>query len=185
MIEKIIIELESQLKKCINTFKKHINTIHIGKVSINMLNNIQINYYGALVPIRQVSNITVENPRTLTVNVFDIKIIKLVEKAINTSELELNPISCGNIIKIVLPMLTEERRITLTKVVRSESEKSKISIRNIRRIANDKIKFLLKNKEINEDIMHNYHNKIQKLTDTYIKEINFILSKKEMELMKF
>ncbi|URJ30102.1 ribosome recycling factor [Blochmannia endosymbiont of Camponotus sp.] len=176
---------ETDMKKCIKNFKVNINNIHIGRISPNMLNNIRIDYYGTQTPLFQLANTIAKNSRTLAITVFDQKIIKSIEKAIFMSNLGLIPISYGNIVHVTLPSLTEERRHALIKMVRTEAEKSKISIRNVRRIANDKIKLLIKNKEINEDEEHDFQNKIQKLTNIWIKEIDAISIEKESELMKF
>lgn len=184
-INNIQKNLETDMKKCIKNFKMNINNIHVGRVSPNILNNIRIDYYGAPTPLSQLANAIAKDSRTLAITVFDQKIIKSIEKAIFMSSLGLVPISHGNIIQVTLPPLTEERRHTLIKMVRTASEKSKISIRNVRRIANDKIKILTKNKEINEDEEHDFQKKIQKLTNTWIKEIDAISIAKESELMKF
>ncbi|URJ23534.1 ribosome recycling factor [Blochmannia endosymbiont of Camponotus sp. C-003] len=184
-IDNIQIDSEIHMKNCINNFKTNINNIHIGRISPKILNNIRVDYYGISTPLSQLANTVAEDSRTLAITVFDHQIIKSTEKAIFMSDLQLIPISHGNIIRVTLPALTEERRRTLIKMVRSEAEKSKIAIRNVRRIANDKTKILLKNKEINEDEEHFFHNEIQKLTNIWIKKIDIILTEKESELMKF
>jgi len=184
-IDNIQTDSEIHMKKCIKNFKTNINNIHIGRISPNILNNIRVDYYGISTPLSQVANAIVEDSRTLAITVFDHQLIKSTEKAIFMSDLELIPISYGNTIRVTLPALTEERRHTLIKMVRTEAEKSKIAVRSVRRIANDKTKILLKNKEINEDEEHFFQNEIQKLTNIWIKEIDIILSEKESELMKF
>lgn len=184
-INNLQVNIKLHMKKCITNFKEHINKIYIGRVSPNILYGIQVEYYGVLTPLSQLTNAVVENSRTLAITVFDQKMIKPIEKAILTSDLGLNPIISASIIRIILPFLTEERRLYLVKKIRIESEKSKISIRNIRRNINDKIKFLSKNKEINIEEEYCYQNKVQQLTDFYIKEIDTILIKKESEFMTF
>ncbi|URJ29179.1 ribosome recycling factor [Blochmannia endosymbiont of Camponotus modoc] len=184
-INNIQTDSEIHMKKCIKNFKITINNIHIGRISPNILNNIRVDYYGISTPLSQVANAIVEDSRTLAITVFDHQLIKSTEKAIFMSDLELIPISHGNIIRVTLPALTEERRHTLIKMVRTEAEKSKIAVRNVRRIANDKTRILLKKKEINEDEEHFFQNEIQKLTNIWIKEIDIILTEKESELMKF
>lgn len=184
-ISDLQIDVESQMKKCIASFREHISKIHIGRVSPNMLDGIQVECYGILMPLSQLTNAIAENSRTLVITVFDRKMIKLIEKAILMSELGLCPVVSENVLRITLPILTKERRLRLIKMVRVESEKSKISIRNVRRYVNDKIKDLFKNKEINIDEEHYYQNKIQKITNSWIKEIDIILMKKESELMTF
>lgn len=173
------------MKKCVHSFVKSANKIHIGRVSPNMLDSIIVEYYGTVTPISALTNSVVEDFRTLVVTVFDPSTIKLVEKAILTSNLGLMPIIQGNLIRIRLPVLTEDRRRTLIKMIRSESEKSKISVRNIRRICNDKVKSLLKCKEIDEDSEFHFQNEIQKLTDFWIKKIDLAFKKRELELMQF
>lgn len=177
--------LEVNMKKCIDNFKVNINKIYIGRISSNILDSIMVEYYGMLTPVSQLTNSVVDRPQTLVITVFDMNMIKPIEKAIFAANLGLTPVSRKNVIRVTLPVLTQDRRLTLIKMVRSESEKSKISIRNIRRIANDKVKILLKNKEINEDDERYFQDKIQNLTNVWIAKINLILQEKESELMVF
>ncbi|ADV33675.1 ribosome recycling factor [Candidatus Blochmanniella vafra str. BVAF] len=178
-------DLKEQMKKCIDSFKINVNKIHVGHVSPNMLNFITVEYYGSVIPLSQLTNSVVEKPRTLAITVFDASMIKTIEKAILTANLGFTPIAHGNVIRITLPILTEDRRRTLIKMMRIESEKSKISLRNIRRIANDKIKVFLKKKEINVDDEYHRQNEIQNLTNFWVNQINMILKEKELELMMF
>ena len=142
-------------------------------------------YYGAATPLRQLANVVAEDARTLAVTVFDRSLISAVEKAILTSDLGLNPSSAGTTIRVPLPPLTEERRRDLIKIVKGEGEQAKVAIRNVRRDANDKIKALLKDKEISENDQHKAEEIIQKVTDSYIKKVDEILADKEKELMDF
>jgi len=144
-----------------------------------------VEYYGAATPLRQLANVVAEDARTLAVTVFDRSLISAVEKAILTSDLGLNPSSAGTTIRVPLPPLTEERRRDLIKIVKSEGEQGKVAIRNVRRDANDKIKALLKDKEISENDQHKAEEIIQKVTDSYIKKVDEILADKEKELMDF
>lgn len=176
---------DSHMKKCVISFRENINKIHIGRISPDILDGIQVEYYGVLTPLLQLTNSVVENLHTLVITVFDKKMIKSVEKAILNSDLGLNSVLSENVLRVMLPCLTEERRLHLVKIIRIEAEKSKVSIRNIRRYIKDKIKILSKNKEINTDKEHFFQDKIQKLTDFWIKEIDVFLKKKELELMKF
>lgn len=178
-------DAELNMQKCIVMFKEHINKIHIGRVSPNMLDGIQVEYYGVLTPLFQLTNAIVENSRTLAITIFDQKIVKSIEKAILMSNLGLYPVISENIVRITLPLLTEERRLHLIKIIRIEAEKSKISIRNIRRCINDKTKILSKNSKISTDEEHYFHNKMQQLTDVWVKEIDAVLIHKESELMTF
>lgn len=183
-IDNVQKDLEIGMEKCIDNFKININKIHIGRISSNILDSIMVEYYGVLTPVSQITNSIVDNPHTLIITVFDFNMVKIIEKAIFTANLGLTPISSKNVIRVILPTLTQDRRSDLIKMVRIESEKSKISVRNIRRIANDKIKMFVKNKEISIDDEHNFENIVQNLTDIWIKKINFILKEKEFELMQ-
>ena len=142
-------------------------------------------YYGTPTPLRQLANVTVEDTRTLKINVFDRSMGPAVEKAIMASDLGLNPSSAGTDIRVPLPPLTEERRKDLIKVVRGEAEQGRVSVRNVRRDANDKVKALLKDKEISEDDDRRSQDDVQKLTDAAIKKIDAALADKEAELMQF
>ena len=163
----------------------HIAKIRTGRAQPGLLDAIQVEYYGAATPLRQLANVVAEDARTLAVTVFDRSLISAVEKAILTSDLGLNPSSAGTTIRVPLPPLTEERRRDLIKIVKSEGEQGKVAIRNVRRDANDKIKALLKDKEISENDQHKAEEIIQKVTDSYIKKVDEILADKEKELMDF
>ncbi|CUX95792.1 Ribosome-recycling factor [Candidatus Gullanella endobia] len=184
MINEIRKYAEIRMEKCVDTFKNYISKIRTGRASPNLLDSIQIDYYGQITPLRQLANIIVEDSRTLAITVFDRMLIPAIEKTIMASDLGLNPSSAGAVIRVPLPPLTEERRRELIKVVRTEAEQSKILIRNVRRDANDKVKSLLKDKIIGGDEDHRYQDEIQKLTNVWIKKIDNILEKKEIELME-
>nr|WP_244987293.1 ribosome recycling factor [Winslowiella toletana] len=173
------------MDKCVDAFKNHISKIRTGRASPSILDGIMVEYYGAATPLRQLASVTVEDSRTLKINVFDRSISAAVEKAIMTSDLGLNPSSAGTDIRVPLPALTEERRKDLIKVVRGEAEQGRVSVRNVRRDANDKVKALLKDKEISEDDERRSQDEIQKMTDAYIKKIDVALAEKEAELMEF
>lgn len=185
MINTININSNERMKICIQTFKNNINNIRIGRASPLILNNIYIEYFGAKTALRQVANIIVEDSHTLRLNVFDSSMTSLIRKSILNANLDLNPILNGKDIIIKVPALTEERRKNLIKVIRNDAENSRICIRNIRRDSNDKIKKLIKEKIISKDEEHVAQIKIQKMTNEYIKEIESVLSRKEIELMKF
>ena len=144
-----------------------------------------VEYYGSATPLRQLANIVAEDSRTLAITVFDKSLAPAVEKAIMASDLGLNPASAGTVIRVPLPPLTEERRRDLTKIVRGEAEQGRVSIRNIRRDANDQIKALLKDKEISEDEERKSQDVVQKITDAMIKKLDLVLAEKEKELMEF
>nr|WP_229893595.1 MULTISPECIES: ribosome recycling factor [Rahnella] len=173
------------MDKCVEAFKTHISKIRTGRASPGILDGIMVDYYGSSTPLRQLAQVTVEDSRTLAISVFDRSISAAVEKAIMTSDLGLNPSSAGATIRVPLPALTEERRKDLIKVVRGEAEQGRVSVRNVRRDANDKTKALLKDKEISEDEDRRSQDDIQKLTDIFIKKIDVALAEKETELMDF
>lgn len=185
MIIKIKKDAQERMEKSIEALKIQINKIRTGRASPSLLNGIMVKYYGTKTPLLQLANIITEDSRTLSITVFDSTLIQAVEKAIISSDLGINPSSSGNIIKVPLPPLTEERRNNLIKIIRNDVEQGRVSIRNIRRDANDKIKVLLKDKKINEDNERRTQDEIQKLTDNSIKKIDNILEQKEKELMEF
>nr|WP_245166563.1 ribosome recycling factor [Candidatus Erwinia dacicola] len=173
------------MEKCVEAFKNNISKIRTGRASPAILDGIMVDYYGSATPLRQLASVTVEDSRTLKINVFDHSISNAVEKAIMSSDLGLNPISVGTDIRVPLPALTEERRKDLIKIVRGEAEQGRVSVRNVRRDANDKVKALLKHKEISENDDRRLQEEIQKMTDVDIKKIDAALAEKEAELMDF
>lgn len=185
MINEIRKDAETRMDKCVEAFKSNISKIRTGRASPAILDGIMVMYYGAPTPLKQLASVTVEDSRTLKVNVFDRSISGAVEKAIMTSDLGLNPSSAGVDIRVPLPALTEERRKDLIKIVRGEAEQGRVSVRNVRRDANDKVKALLKDKEISEDEDRRSQDDVQKLTDVFIKKIDVSLAEKEAELMDF
>ncbi len=185
VINDIKKDAQIRMDKCIEVFKTHIAKIRTGRAHPSLLDGIQVEYYGSATPLRQVANVVAEDSRTLAITVFDRTLSAAVEKAIMTSDLGLNPASAGTVIRVPLPPLTEERRKELTKLVRAEAENGRVSIRNVRRDANDKLKSLLKDKTISEDEERKAQDDIQKLTDSEIKKLDVILADKEQELMAF
>lgn len=185
MISEIQKNAESRMLKSLESFQKQISKIRTGRASPGLLDGIVVEYYGVATPLRQLANVVAEDARTLAITVFDKSLTPVVEKAILTSDLGLNPSSAGTIIRVPLPPLTEERRRDLTKIVRAEAEQGRVSIRNVRRDANDQAKVLLKEKKISEDADRRLQDNIQKLTDGMIKELDTILAEKEKELMAF
>ena len=185
MTNEIKQDAEARMEKSLEALRGHIANIRTGRAQPSLLDAIQVEYYGAATPLRQLANVVAEDARTLAVTVFDRSLISAVEKAILTSDLGLNPSSAGTTIRVPLPPLTEERRRDLIKIVKSEGEQGKVAIRNVRRDANDKIKALLKDKEISENDQHKAEEIIQKVTDSYIKKVDEILADKEKELMDF
>ena len=158
--------------------------IRTGRAHTSLLDHVMVEYYGSDVPISQVANIAIEDSRTLTVTPWEKPMVQAVEKAIMTSDLGLNPMSAGAVIRVPMPPLTEERRRDLVRVVKGEAEQGRVAIRNIRRDANSDLKDLLKEKEISEDEERKAEDEIQKLTDQHIQLIEEVLAVKEKELME-
>ncbi len=184
MIEDIKKDAEARMRKSIESLKNDLNKIRTGRAHTSLLDAVTVEYYGSEVPLSQVANVAVADARTLTVTPWEKSMIPVIEKAIMTSDLGLNPATAGNVIRVPLPPLTEERRRDLIKVVKAEGEGGKVAIRNIRRDALGDIKTLLKEKEITEDEERKAHEQIQKLTDKYIAEVDALLKEKEKELLE-
>nr|WP_174840036.1 MULTISPECIES: ribosome recycling factor [Shewanella] len=172
------------MDKCVDATKAQMAKVRTGRAHPALLDSIQVSYYGTMTPLKQVGNISVEDSRTLAVNVFDRSMIQAVEKAIMSSDLGLNPMSAGATIRIPLPALTEERRRDLVKVVRAEAENGRVAVRNVRRDANSAVKNLEKEKECTEDDVRRSEEEVQKITDAHIKKIDELLAAKEAELME-
>nr|WP_255555652.1 ribosome recycling factor [Enterovibrio paralichthyis] len=172
------------MQKSVEALKNTLSKIRTGRAHPALLDGLSVDYYGSATPLKQLASIVAEDARTLAVTVFDKSVSKAVEKAIMTSDLGLNPMSAGAVIRVPLPPLTEERRRDLVKIVRGEAEGGRVAVRNIRRDANGDLKALLKEKEISEDEERRGQEDIQKLTDAAVKEIDTILEAKEKELME-
>jgi ribosome recycling factor len=183
MSTNVIKDAETRMQKAIEAFKIDISKIRTGRAHPSLLDQVKVDYYGTETPISQVANISVADSRTLAITPWEKKMIPLIEKAIMTSNLGLNPATSSEIIRVPLPMMTEERRKELSKVVRNEAEAGRVVIRNIRRDANNGLKEALKNKQIAEDEERRSTENIQKLTDKFIAEIDQLLAGKESELM--
>lgn len=184
MINEVNSDAQTRMGKSVDSFKGQLAKIRTGRAHPSLLDGIMVPYYGSNTPLRQVGNVSTEDARTLTVTVFDATLIPAVEKAIMGSNLGLNPMSAGTVIRIPLPPLTEERRKDLIKVVRGEAENSRIAIRNIRRDANNDLKALEKDKDISEDDQRVGEDLVQKTTNEFIKKIEDILTVKEKELLE-
>ncbi|WP_370587472.1 MULTISPECIES: ribosome recycling factor [Pseudoalteromonas] len=172
------------MQKSVTALGSQLSKIRTGRAHPAILDGIMVSYYGAPTPLNQVANVTIEDSRTLAIGVFDKSLAQAVEKAIMASDLGLNPMSAGTVIRVPLPPLTEERRKDLIKIVRAEVEGGRVAIRNIRRDANGDVKALLKDKDISEDEARQSDDAIQKLTDKFIKEMDTLLAAKETELME-
>jgi ribosome recycling factor len=184
VIEDIRKDAAARMKKSIASLQQDFTKIRTGRAHTSLLDHITVEYYGSEVPLSQVSNINVEDSRTLTVAPWENDMIKPVEKAIMNSDLGLNPATAGNVIRVPLPPLTEERRKDMIRVVRQEAENGRVAIRNIRRDALGDIKDLLKEKMIGEDEERRGEATIQDITDESVAEIDRMLAEKESELME-
>ena len=183
MLSKIQTEAESRMQKAIETLTQDFAKIRTGRAHPDLLDNIMVMYYNTSTPIRQLASVVIEDSRTLAVTPYDKSVVGAVDKAIRAAGLGLNPVTAGQVIRIHLPPLTEERRITLTKQTKAEAEKTRVVIRNIRRDSNQHIEKLLKEKTISEDEKRKTQDIIQKLTDKYISKVEQLLSEKETSLM--
>jgi ribosome recycling factor len=172
-----------RMKKSIESLKHEFAKIRTGRAHPSLLEHVRVNYYGNEVPLSQVANVTAEDSRTLAVTPWERNMIPVVEKAILTSDLGLNPNTTGAVIRVPLPALTEQRRKDLAKVARGEAENARVAVRNIRRDANSEFKSALKDKQISEDEVKRGEELIQKLTDQHIKEIDGLLEEKEKDLL--
>ncbi|MBG9997941.1 ribosome recycling factor [Pseudoalteromonas sp. AS84] len=184
MINDIQKDAQARMQKSVTALGSQLSKIRTGRAHPAILDGIMVSYYGAPTPLNQVANVTIEDSRTLAIGVFDKSLAQAVEKAIMASDLGLNPMSAGTVIRVPLPPLTEERRKDLIKIVRAEVEGGRVAIRNIRRDANGDVKGLLKDKDISEDEARQSDDAIQKLTDKFIKEMDTLLAAKETELME-
>lgn len=174
---------EDRMKKSIESLGLSLAKIRTGRATPGILDHVNVEYYGSEVPVGQVANITVVDARTLNVQVWEKPMAPVVDKAIRDSDLGLNPILMGESIRVPMPLLTEERRRDLTRIVRSEGEDAKVAIRNLRRDANDSSKRLLKDKEISEDDDRRFQDEIQALTDKFVTEVDQLIADKEAEVM--
>ncbi|GAK85339.1 ribosome recycling factor [Vibrio ponticus] len=184
MINEIKKDAQERMEKSVEALKNNLSKVRTGRAHPSLLSGISVEYYGAPTPLNQVANVVAEDARTLAITVFDRELTQKVEKAIMQSDLGLNPMSAGTIIRVPLPPLTEERRKDLVKIVRGEAEGARVAVRNIRRDANSDLKALLKDKEISEDEDRKGQEEIQKLTDVAVKNVDDVLAAKEKELME-
>ena len=176
-------EISLKMSKTITSYKKDLSTLRTGRANPSMLDLIRIDVYGQKMPINQLGSITTPDPRMINIQVWDLNNVSLIDSAIKKSELGLNPQIDGQLIRLPIPNLSEERRNEMKKMIKSMGEKSKISIRNIRREANDDLKNLQKKKEISEDDEKKYEKEIQTLTDKHIRLVDDRVTQKEKEIM--
>jgi ribosome recycling factor len=183
MINEVKKSAEQKMQKSLEAFKHDLAKVRTGRAHTGLLDHIMVDYYGNDTPVNQVASVTLVDARTIGVQPWEKSMLGKIEKAIRDSDLGLNPASMGEIIRVPMPMLTEERRRDLIKLVRGEAENARVAVRNVRRDANTEFKSLLKDKDITEDEEHRGQEDIQKLTDKYVAEIDKALSVKETELL--
>ena len=183
MIGEVKKSTEQKMQKTLETLKLDLGKVRTGRAHTGLLDHITVDYYGTPTPINQVANLSLLDARTIAVSPWEKKMAPAIEKAIRDSDLGLNPATVGEVVRVPMPALTEERRKDLIKVVRGEAENARVAVRNVRRDANHHLKDLIKEKEISEDDERRAEADVQKLTDHYIAEIDKLLHTKEAELM--
>jgi ribosome recycling factor len=182
-IEEIKSTVEVKMDQSIGAFKNNLTKIRTGRANPALLDSVQVDYYGAMLPISQVANVSLLDARTISIQPWEKGMGAKLEKAIRESDLGLNPASMGDLIRVPMPMMTEERRKELTKVVRGEGENAKIAVRNLRRDANEAVKKLVKDKDVSEDDQKRSEGDIQKVTDRHINAVDQLVAAKEQEIM--
>jgi ribosome recycling factor len=184
MISELKKTLEHKMQKSVETLKTDLAKVRTGRAHTGLLDHVMVEYYGAMVPVNQVANISLIDARTIGVQAWEKPMLGKIERAIRDSDLGLNPANMGELLRVPMPALTEERRRDLTKVVRNEGESAKVAVRNLRRDANQQLKDAVKDKEISEDDERRAEEDVQKLTDRHVAEIDKLLAAKEQELMQ-
>ena len=184
MAELDVNEIKIRMEKAIVSFKKDLSGLRVGRASLNMLDQINVNAYGSIMPLNQVSTVSVPESRMLLVSVWDNSLVSATEKSIKESPLGLNPMVEGNIIRISIPPLSEERRVEITKIAAKYGENARVSVRNIRRDHIEAVRKLQKNGDISEDQKHKDEFSIQEITNQIIEKIDSILSVKEKEILE-
>lgn len=174
---------QEKMTKTLSVLKEDLNTVRAGRANASLLDQISVDYYGTMTPVKNMANIQVPDPRSITITPFDPSMCKAIEKAIQVSNIGINPNSDGKVIRLVIPPLTEERRLELAKTIKKMGEESRVAVRNCRRDANEQVKKDQKDGLITEDDEKNDLDEIQKLTDKCMKDIDDILATKEKELM--
>lgn len=175
---------KEKMGKTISVFESDLGSIRAGRANPGVLDKVSVDYYGSPTPVAQIGNVSVPDPRSITIQPWDASMLSEIEKAIQKSDIGINPVNDGKIIRLSFPPLTEERRKELAKSISKKAEDCKVSIRSIRRDAIDELKKMKKNSEITEDDLKSMETKIQKLTDDKIKEVDVIAAKKEKEIME-
>ncbi|NNM62718.1 MAG: ribosome recycling factor [Steroidobacteraceae bacterium] len=184
MLDELKKDASQRMQKCVTTFRDQLKKLRTGRAHTSLIEHIKVDYYGTEMPLNQVASVATEDSRTLTVTPWEKSMVAIIEKAIFKSDLGLTPNSAGQIIRISMPALTEERRRDVTKVVRSEAENARVAVRNVRREVNNEIKEMLKEKLIAQDDERRGQDEVQKLTDKFVAEIDHAMAEKEKELMQ-
>ncbi len=184
MIEDIEKDAATRMSKSVESLHHELSKLRTGRAHTSLLDHLRVPYYGAETPLNQVASVSVSDARTLVISVWEKSMVSVIEKALLTSDLGINPATAGTTIRIPLPPLTEERRRDMVRIVRHEGENARVAIRNIRRDANSELKSLLKEKEITEDEERRAEDAVQKLTDNHVAEVEKMLEAKEAELME-
>jgi ribosome recycling factor len=184
MLDDVKKDAATRMQKCAQQFQADLKKMRTGRAHPSLIEHLKVDYYGSDVPLQQVASIAVEDGRTLVVSPWEKSVVQAIEKAIHKSDLGLNPITAGTVIRIPMPPLTEERRREFTKVVRADAENARVAVRNVRRDVMSDIKELLKEKLISQDDERRGETEVQKLTDKYVAEIDQLLAAKEKEIMQ-
>jgi ribosome recycling factor len=182
--KELIADAKQRMHASVETVRRELATMRTGRASLAMLDGVRVDYYGTPTPLNQVGNLATPDPTLITVQPWDSSLLAVIEKAIRTSDLDLNPQNDGKIIRIPVPPLTEERRKTLVKHAHKHAEEGRVAVRNVRRDVNDHFKKMLKDHEVSEDDEKRAMAEVQKLTDQHIEEIDQVLKKKEAEVME-
>ncbi len=183
-VKKVHSDTEERMKKAVEAISRELSTIRTGRATTALLEGIKVDYYGTMTPLNQIASISIPDPRLLVIQPWEKKMITEIAKAIQRSDLGLNPLTDANVVRLPIPPLTEERRKELVKIVKRIAEEGKIAVRNIRRDANEKFKQAEKDKEISEDESRKAQENVQELTDKFIEQIDELFNKKEKEVME-
>lgn len=183
-LKPMVADAKGRMRSTVDTVLRELGTMRTGRASVAMLDTIRVDYYGTPTPLNQVGNLSVPDPTLILLQPWDPSLLPAIEKAIRTSDLDLNPQNDGKVIRIPIPSLTEERRKNLVKVAHKQAEEGRVAVRNVRRDANEHLKKLLKEHDVSEDDEKHALAEVQKLTDQHIEEINAALKKKEAEIME-
>ena len=185
MLDELFADAKERMEKAVEAVRREFAKIRTGKATVSLLDGVRVEYYGSAVPLRQVANISVPEARLLVVQPWDKKITGEIEKAIRSADLGLNPSSDGNLIRVPIPPLTEERRREMVRFVHKLAEEGRVAVRNVRRDVNEMLKQMQKDGDISEDEFHRAHDKtVQDMTDESVREVDLILGAKEEELME-